>query len=172
MTVYFSQRSLLSLQKVLENYDNREIGGIFLGHHYNNDYYVIEHVDFGLNFKSSQTRLEYNDIYINHVANLIAPLYKIELDLIGFWHSHDLDDIEFSSQDDTLNRLVARIVNDNIISAIINVHEKSLLTIYEVDNDGNGKLIKYIQGDSKIPKKFMELKNTTLDDFISINSDY
>lgn len=162
MGVYFSKRASASFFNSINSYFGTEIGGVFLGQHINNNYYVIEHIDMGINCRSTNYHLSFDSDYIEHVANVIADLYELPLSLIGFWHSHPVNDKEFSLQDIAFNEKVVLNTKDSIISGIILFNNNIDITLYETD----GKIIKCILKpsfeESKIPFELLNIKSVIL----------
>ena len=159
--IILSSKSYLSIIAETYSYFNIETGGIFLGKEINNIWYVLENIDPGYKRTIRQNAyFEYDQEYVNHLANIRNRLYYSDIKLIGLWHKHPGSFDSFSQTDDGTNKRFAELHSNGAISALINVDPDFRITMYHVSNPLNYQRIDNILiGDSYIPDKYKKLKN-------------
>jgi len=166
-TVIFSERAYTALLTETLCEIKTETGGIFLGHHDNGKWYIIESIDPGPNSIFSSAYFEYNEAYVNHLANKINKLYKNPLKIMGLWHRHPGRMDFFSSTDNGTHEKYVVINPFGVISALVNIDPSFRLSIYSISSD-RGRLViprtklNYTVGDDKIPNEYLQYKPAEL----------
>jgi len=163
--VIFSKRAYTALMTETLGKINTETGGIFLGHFSNDKWYIIESIDPGPRSIFSPAYFEYDEAYVNHLANKINRLYKTPLRLIGLWHRHPGSMDSFSSTDEETHAKFAGINPYGILSALVNIDPVFRLTIYSIPErksflTATRKIRSYLVGDNYIPEDFLSLNPT------------
>lgn len=156
--VVFSERAYTSILVETQEKIRTETGGVFLGYRKKDVWYVIESIDPGPNSIFQPTYFEYDQNYINHLINKVSRLYSLQLDLIGLWHRHPGSFDSFSRTDDGTNTKYAELNEQGSISALVNIDPRFRLTVYSVTLPLKYEKIKYVVGDSYIPKEMLTLK--------------
>jgi len=162
-TVIFSERAYTALLTETLSEIKTETGGIFLGQHDNDVWYIIESIDPGPNSVFSSAYFEYNEAYVNHLANKIFKLYKNPLKIMGLWHRHPGSMDFFSSTDNRTHVKYANINTFGVISALVNIDPSFRLSIYSISSNKGRLLISksklnYAVGNDKIPNEFLQYK--------------
>lgn len=160
--VVFSERAFISILVETQEKIKTETGGVFLGYRKGDIWYVIESIDPGPNSVFQTAYFEYDQAYINHLINKVSRLYATQLDLIGLWHRHPGSFDSFSGTDDGTNTKYAELDKQGAISALVNIDPQFRLTMYSVTLPLKYEKIKYIVGDSYIPKDLLEKKDGTI----------
>ena len=157
--VFFSERAFTSILVETKEKMQTETGGVFLGYRKDEIWYVIESIDPGPNSIFQPSYFEYDQDYINHLINKVSRLYSPQLDLIGLWHRHPGSFDSFSGTDDGTNTKYAELNEQGSISALVNIDPHFRLTMYSVTLPLKYEKIRYVVGDSYIPKEMLTLRN-------------
>ncbi|MCL2211180.1 MAG: Mov34/MPN/PAD-1 family protein [Treponema sp.] len=179
-TVIFSERAFTALLTETLAEIKTETGGIFLGQHHNGKWYIIESIDPGPNSIFSSAYFEYNEAYVNHLANKINILYKNPLKIMGLWHRHPGSMDFFSSTDNSTHEKYANINTFGVISALVNIDPSFRLSIYSITGT-KGRLniprtkLNYSVGNEKIPNEYLmynpaDLIKRKIDGFMTQNA--
>lgn len=139
-----------------------ETGGILIGHRREDVFYIVENIDPGWNSTFLPAFFEYDEKYIDHLANKTAKLYEKEPALLGLWHRHPGSFDRFSGTDDHTNRKFA-LQEGVVISGIVNIDPEFRLTLYAFDQTMKYRRIPWEVGDEHIPE---ELRRFFSDDLI------
>lgn len=157
--VFFSERAFTSILVETKEKMQTETGGVFLGYRKDEIWYVIESIDPGPNSIFQPSYFEYDQDYINHLINKVSRLYSPQLDLIGLWHRHPGSFDSFSGTDDGTNTRYAELNEQGSISALVNIDPRFRLTMYSVTLPLKYEKIRYVVGDSYIPKEMLALRS-------------
>ena len=133
--------------------DNKETGGLLLGHFIHNMWFIIESSDPGYNCIFHPTYHINNEEYANHVCTVLSRLYKHPLSFLGMWHRHTGSNNSFSTVDNATNTKYAKSVGNGCISLIINQDPLFRITAYYVDICGT--CISYTQTDLAIGNQYL-----------------
>ncbi|MDD7409529.1 MAG: Mov34/MPN/PAD-1 family protein [Anaerovoracaceae bacterium] len=155
--VVLSDRAFIQIFNESQSRLETETGGLLLGHYDKGVWYVIEASDPGIDAVFQKAYHEGDDVYQNHVCDVISRTYKHPLVFLGMWHRHPGSLDSFSGTDDITNRKYAVSAGNGCISAIINYDPDFRVTFYYVELDGP-RGVKYTQvdvevGDGKIGNK-------------------
>ncbi|MDC2216133.1 Ig-like domain-containing protein, partial [Bacteroides thetaiotaomicron] len=110
---------------------------------------------------------EYDDAFVNYLAQSVANQYKIPLELLGLWHRHPGSMDVFSSTDDGTNTTFALQNPSGVISGLVNIDPQFRLTMYHMENPRNVvrqytrpnyERIDVEVGDDIIPEEYFQLK--------------
>jgi len=152
-----SERAYKSIIAETSEHDNRETGGILLGHYHGGVWYIIEAVDPGLKTVNQTSFFEFDDLYVNHVIKKLSRIYRYPLSIIALWHKHPGSFDRFSTTDlDTIESYTSESVN-GILSMIVNVDPSLRLTFYYCGKDNTIMPVRYDVGDNYIPKELIEM---------------
>ena len=134
LRVRFTQRAWTSILSETLYKVRTETGGILLGYRDGNDWLVVESIDPGPNSTFQVAFFEYDQPYVNHLANRIVRLYERPLEVIGLWHRHPGSFDRFSDTDDGTNAAYAQLSSWGSISGLINIDPTPRLTLFHVDS--------------------------------------
>ena len=135
LCVRFTQRAWTSILSETLYKVRTETGGILLGYRDGNDWLVVESIDPGPNSTFQVAFFEYDQSYVNHLANRIVRLYERPLEVIGLWHRHPGSFDRFSDTDDGTNAAYAQLSPWGSISGLINIDPTPRLTLFHVDGE-------------------------------------
>lgn len=164
--VVFSNKAYNALIRESFDKDPVETGGILLGHVLDNGVWIVmEVLPPGINSIFEYAYFEYDDEFVNYLAQSVANQYKRPLDLLGLWHRHPGSMDVFSSTDDGTNATFALQNPKGVISGLVNIDPRFRLTMYHMDRP-SGRLmgrpdydvVDVEVGDDIIPEEYFELR--------------
>ena len=136
--VVFSNKAYNAVIRESFDKDPVETGGILLGHTLDNGVWIVmEVLPPGIRCIFEIAYFEYDDAFVNYLAQSVANQYKIPLELLGLWHRHPGSMDVFSSTDDGTNTTFAQQNPSGVISGLVNIDPKFRLTMYHMDNPRN-----------------------------------
>ena len=165
--VVFSNKAYNAIIRESFDKDPVETGGILLGHILDNGIWIVmEVLPPGIHCIFERAYFEYDDAFVNYLAQSVANQYKNPLDLLGLWHRHPASMDFFSSTDDETNATFARQNPKGVISGLVNIDPKFRLTMYHLDrslgaigyNRPNYEKVEVEVGDDIIPEEYFELR--------------
>lgn len=170
--VVFSDKAYNAIIRETFEWDPVETGGILLGHILDNGRWIVLEVlppgysegREGDNVHHEMGYFEYNQRFVNYLANSVATQYKIPLDLLGLWHRHPGSMDHFSSTDDGTNASFASQNPNGAISGLVNIDPQFRMTMYYIGhNDVVGRTPRYQKvdvevGSDLIPEEYFEMK--------------
>lgn len=127
-----------------------ETGGLLLGHFDKGIWYVVEASDPGINATFTSSYHEGDDVYENHVCEVISRMYKHPLVFLGMWHRHPGSLDVFSGTDDRTNYKYTESAGNGCISALINVDPDFRITFYYVERGDFQDQVFYTKVDVEI----------------------
>lgn len=161
---------------IRESFDKHpvETGGILLGHILDNGVWIVmEVLPPGIQCVFERAYFEYDDAFVNYLAQSVASQYKIQLELLGLWHRHPGSMDVFSSTDNGTNTTFALQNPNGVISGLVNIDPQFRLTMYHMENPRRTphqynrpyyERIEVEVGDDIIPNEYFELKYYNGDD--------
>ena len=165
--VVFSNKAYNAIIRESFDKDPVETGGILLGHVLDNGIWIVmEVLPPGIHCIFERAYFEYDDAFVNYLAQSVANQYKIPLELLGLWHRHPGSMDFFSSTDDQTNSTFAAQNDYGVISGLVNIDPQFRLTMYHL-NQGrqfiSGVRPAYEKvaievGDDIIPEEYFELR--------------
>lgn len=166
--IVFSNKAYNAIIRESFDKDPVETGGILLGHILDNGIWIVmEVLPPGIKCIFERAYFEYDDAFVNYLAQSVANQYKISLELLGLWHRHPGSMDVFSSTDDDTNATFAQQNPNGVISGLVNIDPRFRLTMYHMDNPGNMirqynrpsyERIEIEVGDDIIPEEYFQLK--------------
>ena len=166
--VVFSNRAYNAIIRESFDKDPVETGGILLGHILDNGVWIVmEVLPPGIKCIFERAYFEYDDAFVNYLAQSVANQYNISLDLLGLWHRHPGSMDVFSSTDDGTNTTFALQNPNGVISGLVNIDPQFRLTMYHMENPRNVtnqydrptyEQIDIEVGDDIIPEEYFRLK--------------
>lgn len=165
--IVFSNKVYNAIIRESFDKDSVETGGILLGHILDNGIWVVmEVLPPGINCIFETAYFEYDDAFVNYLAQSVANQYKIPLCLLGLWHRHPGSMDFFSTTDDQTNETFAVQNSCGVISGLVNIDPRFRLTMYHMDNPvqiAHGSRPNYEEvpitvGDDIIPERYFELR--------------
>ena len=165
--VVFSNKAYNAIIRESFAKDPVETGGILLGHILDNGIWIVmEVLPPGIRCIFERAYFEYDDAFVNYLAQSVANQYKLPLDLLGLWHRHPGSMDYFSSTDDGTNATFASQNPKGVISGLVNIDPKFRLTMYHMPrmsasahfNRPPYENISIEVGDDIIPAEYFELK--------------
>ena len=164
--VVFSNKAYNALIRESFEKDPVETGGILLGHILDNGVWIVmEVLPPGIKSTFQYAYFEYDEEFVNYLAQSVANQYKRPLDLLGLWHRHPGSMDHFSATDDATNMLFARQNPAGVISGLVNIDPRFRLTMYHLGcpNQRNFGRPHYQVadvevGDDIIPEEYFELR--------------
>lgn len=166
--VVFSNKAYNAIIRESFDKDPDETGGILLGHILDNGVWIVmEVLPPGIQCIFERAYFEYDDAFVNYLAQSVANQYRVPLDLLGLWHRHPGSMDVFSTTDDGTNASFARQNRNGVISGLVNIDPRFRLTMYHMDcpaGEETGWRRPYYEkvdvevGDDIIPKEYFELR--------------
>lgn len=164
--VVFSNKAYNALIRESFDKDPVETGGILLGHVLDNGVWIVmEVLPPGINSIFQYAYFEYDEAFVNYLAQSVANQYNKPLDLLGLWHRHPGSMDVFSSTDDGTNATFARQNPAGVISGLVNIDPNFRLTMYHMDRPTgrlmgrpNYDVVEVEVGDDIIPEEYFELR--------------
>lgn len=158
--IVFSDKAYNAIIDETFTKDPVETGGILLGHILDNGMWIVmEVLPPGLHSIHEYAYFEYDEGFVNYLANSVASKYEQRLSLLGIWHRHPESMDYFSSTDDGTNAKFASINPCGAISGLVNVDPKFRLTMRHVSNPLKYEIVHFEVGDDIIPEFYFELKH-------------
>lgn len=166
--VVFSDKAYNAIIRESFAKDPVETGGILLGHILDNGVWIVmEVLPPGIKCIFERAYFEYDDAFVNYLAQSVANQYKIPLQLLGLWHRHPGSMDVFSSTDDGTNTTFASQNPCGVISGLVNIDPQFRLTMYHMENPRN--VVHYYNrpnyervdievGNDIIPEEYFRLK--------------
>lgn len=170
--VVFSDKAYNAIIRETFEWDPVETGGILLGHILDNGCWIVMEVlppgysegREGDNVHHEMGYFEYNQRFVNYLANSVATQYKIPLELLGLWHRHPGSMDYFSSTDDGTNKTFASQNPNGAISGLVNVDPKLRMTMYYIRHNDTGMgrpnylTVDVEVGSDLIPEEYFEMQ--------------
>jgi hypothetical protein len=158
-TIIFSEKAYNAVITETFKKDPYETGGILLGHILDNGIWIVmEVLPPGWRSVFEYAYFEYDQEFVNYVAENESKKYDIELQLLGLWHRHPGSMDTFSGTDDVTNRTFAGLQPKGAISGIVNIDPRFRLTMYHVSNPLSYQKTEFEVGDDLIPDEYFKLK--------------
>lgn len=137
-----------------------ETGGILLGHVLDNGAWIVMEVTPpGPNSVHQSAFFEYDEKFVNYLANSIASKYEIPLSMLGLWHRHPGSYDKFSSVDDGTNLKFAKLSKVGAISGLVNVDPDFRFKMWHVTDPLHYEVVNVEVGDDIIPEQYFALKH-------------
>lgn len=164
--VVFSNKAYNAIIRESFDKDPVETGGILLGHILDNGVWIVmEVLPPGINSIFQYAYFEYDEEFVNYLAQSVANQYKLPLDLLGLWHRHPGSMDVFSSTDDGTNDTFARQNPAGVISGLVNIDPKFRVTMYHLEHHSQRiigrpeyEVVDVEVGDDVIPGEYFELR--------------
>lgn len=158
--IVFSNKAYNAIIDETFKKDPIETGGILLGHVLDNGTWIVmEVLPPGIYSTHEYAYFEYDDRFVNYLANSVASKYEQELSLLGLWHRHPGNMDVFSGTDDGTNTKFASLSPCGAISGLVNVDPKFRLTMRHVAYPLHYEIVPFEVGDDIIPENYFELKH-------------
>ncbi|MBO4698316.1 Mov34/MPN/PAD-1 family protein [bacterium] len=136
-----------------------ETGGILLGHVLDNGAWIVmEVLPPGPNSVHQSAFFEYDEKFVNYLANSVASKYEIPLSMLGLWHRHPGSYDEFSSVDDGTNLKFAKLSKVGAISGLVNIDPEFRFKMRHVTDPLHYEVVNFEVGDDIIPSEYFTLK--------------
>lgn len=159
-TVIFSNKAYNAIIDETFRKDPIETGGILLGHVLDNGLWVVmEVIPPGIDAVHQYAYFEYDEKFVNYLAESVATKYENKLELLGLWHRHPGSMDTFSGTDDGTNRIFAGLRSCGAISGLVNVDPNFRLTMHHVSNPLHYEIVDVEVGDDLIPKDYFKLRH-------------
>lgn len=159
-TIIFSDKAYNAIIDETFRKDPIETGGILLGYVLDNGLWVVmEVIPPGIDSVHQYAYFEYDEKFVNYLAESVATKYENKLDLLGLWHRHPGSMDTFSGTDDDTNRIFASLKSCGAISGLVNVDPNFRLTMRHVSNPLQYDVVDFEVGDELIPKEFFKLRH-------------
>ena len=159
-TIIFSDKAYNAIIDETFRKDPIETGGILLGHVLDNGLWVVmEVIPPGINSVHQYAYFEYDEKFVNYLAESVATKYENKLELLGLWHRHPGSMDTFSGTDDGTNRIFASLKSCGAISGLVNVDPNFRLTMYHVSNPLQYDIVDFEVGDDLIPEDYFKLRH-------------
>ncbi len=159
-TVVFSDKAYNAIIDETFRKDPIETGGILLGHILNNGIWVVmEMIPPGIDSVHQYAYFEYDEQFVNYLAESVASKYDKKLELLGLWHRHPGSMDVFSGTDDGTNATFASLNPSGAISGLVNVDPNFRLTMRHVAAPLQYDIVDIEVGDDLIPEEYFKLKH-------------
>ena len=157
--VVFSNRAYNAIVDESFRMNPVETGGILLGHILDNGCWIVmEVIPPGINCIHEISYFEYDEAFVNYLANSVATKYAKKLDVLGLWHRHPGSMDVFSGTDDGTNLTFARMNPNGAISGLVNIDPVFRFTLRHVTAPLHYEIVDFEVGDDLIPEEFFELR--------------
>ena len=165
--IVFSNKAYNAIIRESFDKDPVETGGILLGHVLDNGIWIVmEVLPPGIHSIFEPAYFEYDDAFVNYLAQSVANQYKNPLELLGLWHRHPGSMDFFSTTDDQTNATFANQNSYGVISGLVNIDPEFRLTMYHMGNPSRSvmgfrpcyKKVPIEVGDDIIPENYFELR--------------
>ncbi|MBO5717435.1 MAG: Mov34/MPN/PAD-1 family protein [Alistipes sp.] len=158
--VIFSDKAYNAIIDETFRKDPIETGGILLGHVLDNGFWVVmEVIPPGIDSVHQYAYFEYDEKFVNYLAESVASKYENKLELLGLWHRHPGSMDTFSGTDDGTNRIFAGLRSCGAISGLVNVDPNFRLTMRHVSNPLHYEIVDVEVGDDLIPEDYFKLRH-------------
>ena len=158
-TVVFSDKAYNAIIDETFRKDPIETGGILLGHVIGDVWVVMEVIPPGIDSVHQYAYFEYDEKFVNYLAESVATKYENKLELLGLWHRHPGSMDTFSGTDDGTNRVFAGLRTCGAISGLVNVDPNFRLTMRHVSNPLHYDIVDVEVGDDLIPEDYFRLRH-------------
>lgn len=158
-TVVFSDKAYNAIIDETFRKDPIETGGILLGHVIGDVWVVMEVIPPGIDSVHQYAYFEYDEKFVNYLAESVATKYENKLELLGLWHRHPGSMDTFSGTDDGTNRVFAGLRTCGAISGLVNVDPNFRLTMRHVSNPLHYEIVDVEVGDDLIPEDYFRLRH-------------
>lgn len=159
-TIIFSDKAYNAIIDETFRKDPIETGGILLGHVFDNGIWVVmEVIPPGIDSVHQYAYFEYDERFVNYLAESVATKYENKLELLGLWHRHPGSMDTFSGTDDGTNRVFASLRSCGAISGLVNVDPQFRLTVRHVSNPLKYEIVEFEVGDDLIPNEYFKLRH-------------
>jgi integrative and conjugative element protein (TIGR02256 family) len=150
--IILSTRAYADLLNETSQHLQTETGGVFIGACEDGIWYVVESIDPGPRALLSHSYFEYDQAYVNHLANKVSKRYSSPLRLLGLWHRHPGSFDSFSSTDDQTHLRYLQQCGEPIVSVLVNIDPQLRLTPYVIDGPPvRHHPVSYAVGDDLLP---------------------
>lgn len=157
--IIFSDEAYNAIMTETFKMNPNETGGILLGHVLDNGIWIVmEVLPPGWRSVFQYAYFEYDEQFVNYVAQNESKKYEQELSLLGLWHRHPGSMDTFSGTDDGTNRTFAGLHPKGAISGLVNIDPRFRLTMYHCATPLRYTKVEYDVGDDLIPKEYFKLK--------------
>lgn len=154
--IILSTRAYTDILNETSQHLQTETGGVFIGAKDGGVWQVVESIDPGPRALLSHSYFEYDQGYVNHLANKVSKRYSSPLRLLGLWHRHPGGFDRFSTTDDETHLRYIQQCNGPIISVLVNIDPKFRLTCYLVDGPPiRHEPLSYSIGDDLLPSTLL-----------------
>lgn len=159
-TVIFSDKAYNAIIDETFRKNPIETGGILLGHVFDNGIWVVmEVIPPGIDSVHQYAYFEYDEKFVNYLAESVATKYENKLELLGLWHRHPGSMDTFSGTDDGTNRIFACLRSCGAISGLVNVDPNFRLTMRHVSTPLHYEIVDVEVGDDLIPEDYFKLRH-------------
>lgn len=159
-TVIFSDKAYNAIIDETFRKNPIETGGILLGHVLDNGLWVVmEVIPPGIDSVHQYAYFEYDEKFVNYLAESVATKYENKLELLGLWHRHPGSMDTFSGTDDGTNRIFAGLRSCGAISGLVNVDPNFRMTMRHVSNPLHYEIVDVEVGDDLIPEDYFKLRH-------------
>lgn len=159
-TVIFSDKAYNAIIDETFRKNPIETGGILLGHVLDNGLWVVmEVIPPGVDSVHQYAYFEYDEKFVNYLAESVATKYENKLELLGLWHRHPGSMDTFSGTDDGTNRIFAGLRSCGAISGLVNVDPNFRLTMRHVSTPLHYEIVDVEVGDDLIPEDYFKLRH-------------
>lgn len=174
MKIYLTKLAYLQLLIEVKKYNHIETGAILVGRVIGNEFYVFESLDSGINCKRGPAIFYRDNPYSEHLVDVVRAKYE-NATAIGFWHRHPGNFNQFSSADLIANIDMARVLNKNIISGLVNIFDGQIrLKFWRITLENEYEEGQIIIGDEYFKdvlfyKKLVNVENIILQNELGLN---
>lgn len=157
--VVFSNKAYNAIIDETFRKDPVETGGFLLGHVIDGIWVVMEVIPPGVDSIHQYAYFEYDEQFVNYLANSVATKYEKKLELLGLWHRHPGSMDVFSGTDDGTNKVFASLSPCGAISGLVNVDPNFRLTMRHVSTPLHYEIVDVEVGDDLIPEDYFKLRH-------------
>lgn len=162
MKIIFSNTAYLQILLEVKKFCGIETGAILVGREVNGDYYVFESLDSGIHTQRSSIIFHRDNNYSEHLVDVVRAKYN-NATAIGFWHRHPNNYNQFSGEDRAANIDMARVLDKNIVSGLINIYDNQVhCKFWQITLQDRYTQLEILIGDEYFPQGIKTYKNINL----------
>lgn len=154
--VMLSNRAYCSIINETFEHGTDETGGLLIGFIVGRKWYVVDVIDPGTNNTIHETGLfQWDEAYVNRMAQRLRNLYRFQPTILGFWHRHPGSMDFFSQTDVESTQKNLQGARKGLISMLVNIDPALRMTFYYC-NGPHFMPIRYDVGDEYFPVELLE----------------
>ena len=130
--IYINKRVIIVIQAELSVCNGVETGGVFLGYEApDKNVFIVDSTFSGPGAVHEHQYFETDEQYVDYQINMLSRLYKRQLSVVGYWHSHVVFS-PFSEKDDATNLSYAELNSFGAYCGIVQCERDNELQLFHI----------------------------------------